>query len=94
MGIDIEAFKARLQEEGYTEIIERTMAAGSTIDEHTHPFDVHALVLAGEAEISCGGESRIYRAGDTLRMSAGTPHTERYAEGEDYRFLVGRRHPA
>ena len=90
--MDIDAFKAGLQADGYDEILERTMTAGSTIEEHTHPFDVRALVLAGEAEISCGGETRVYRKGDVLTMAADTPHVERYAAGEDYRFLVGRRH--
>lgn len=92
MSIDADAFRAKLQAEGYDEIVERTMKAGSTIDEHTHPFDVHVLVLAGEAVISCNGEARRLRAGDTLTMAADTPHTEEYAPGEDYRFIAGRRH--
>ncbi|MEZ5659915.1 MAG: cupin domain-containing protein [Burkholderiaceae bacterium] len=92
MSINPEAFRAQLEKDGYDEIIEKTMTAGSTIAEHTHPFDVHLLVLAGEAVITCAGEARTLRAGDTLTMAADTPHTEQYSVGEDYRFLAGRRY--
>jgi quercetin dioxygenase-like cupin family protein len=88
--MDIDAFKAQLTKDGYTEVQTKTMQAGSFVDEHTHPFDVRALVLAGEATLGCNGEKKTYRAGDILEMAANTVHTEQYGD-VPYEFLVGRR---
>ena len=86
------AFEARLAREGYSETLVRTLEPNSVIGLHTHPFDVLALVLAGEATIDCGAGPVTYRAGDVLELAAGVPHTEHYGP-QGYTFLVGRRHP-
>ncbi|MGB7184104.1 MAG: cupin domain-containing protein [Burkholderiaceae bacterium] len=88
--MDVEAFKAQLTRDGYDEIVEKEMQAGVFIDEHTHPYDVRALVLGGSAVIACGGESKTYAAGDIVEMAANTVHTEQYGD-QPYKFLVGRR---
>lgn len=88
--MDVDAFKKQLEKDGYTEIQTKTMESGSFVDEHTHPFDVRAMVLSGEATIECHGEKKVLRAGDTLEMAANTVHTERYGDAP-YEFLVGRR---
>lgn len=91
--MDIEAFKAGLARDGYTEVIERSMEPGLFVDEHTHPFDVRALVLEGSALIACGDERREVGPGDILELAADTVHTEQYGDAP-YRFLVGKRTPA
>lgn len=92
--MDIETFKAALLADGYLEIVERTIEPNVVIDEHSHPYDVRALVLAGTATIACSGEApRVYRTGDVLEVKAGCPHTEHYGP-DGYTFLVGRRHSA
>lgn len=85
------AFTARLQREGYDEILTKTVDANTVIDDHAHPYDVLALVLDGEAEIDCGQGPRTYRPGDVLEVARGVPHVERYGP-DGYTFLVGRRH--
>ena len=88
--MDIEAFKAQLTKDGYTEIQTKTMESGTFVDEHTHPFDVRAMVLSGEATLAWNGQKKTFRAGDVLEMAANTVHTEQYGN-EPYEFLVGRR---
>jgi quercetin dioxygenase-like cupin family protein len=86
-----DAFEARLRAEGYDEILTKTLAPDVVIPDHTHPFDVLALVLDGEATIDCGQGPRTYRPGDTLEVARGVVHSERYGPN-GYSFLVGRRH--
>lgn len=88
--MDIETFKSQLTRDGYDEILEKEMEPGVFVDEHTHPFDVRAMVLEGSATIGCHGETKTYRAGDVLEMSANTVHTEHYGD-TPYKFLVGKR---
>ncbi len=88
--MDQKAFKAQLEKDGYTEIQIKTMEPGLYIDEHTHPFDVRALVLSGEATLGCHGEKKTYRTGDVLELAANTVHTEQYGDA-GYEFLLGRR---
>lgn len=85
------AFEARLRAEGYDEILTRTLEPGVVVPLHTHPYDVLALVLDGEATIDCGDGPRVYRAGDELAVPANLPHAEVYGP-QGYTFLLGRRH--
>jgi len=88
--MDIDEFKAQLAKDGYPEVLTKTMEAGSFVDEHTHPFDVSAMVLSGELTLGCNGKKKTYRAGDTFKLAANTVHTEQYGDAP-YEFLVGRR---
>lgn len=91
---DIEAFKAGLARDGYRDVEEKTIKAGLAVGRHSHPYDVRALVLDGQATIDCDGEGpRTYRPGDVLVVARDVPHTEDYGSASDYRVLVGRRHP-
>ena len=85
-------FEAGLRADGYLDIETKRMQADCNNAEHSHPFDVRALVLDGSATIGCAGDPVTYRAGDLLELAAGTEHTEQYGPG-GYRALVGRRHP-
>lgn len=86
-----DAFEARLRAQGYDEILTKTLEPDVVIPDHTHPFDVLALVLDGEATIDCGQGPRVYRPGDELAVAAGVVHSERYGPN-GYTFLLGRRH--
>lgn len=91
--MDIGAFRRQLIDDGYLEIVEKTMEPNLVIESHSHPYDVRVLVLAGSAEIACHGEeARVYRAGDIFEVEAGCAHVERYGP-EAYTFLAGRRYP-
>lgn len=45
------------------------------LSEHTAPFDALVEVLDGEAEITLGGEAHDVRAGESIIMPAGVPHS-------------------
>ena len=87
-----EDFKTALAQAGYTDITTKSMDPNVFIDTHTHPFDVRALVLAGDVTLNCDGDEKHYKAGDILELGRDVPHSEQYGP-EGYTFLLGRRHP-
>ncbi len=54
--------------------------AGEELSEHTAPFDAFVQVLDGAVELTIGGELVRARAGETVRMPAGVPHSVRAVE--------------
>ena len=84
-------FEAALREEGYLEVADRRMEPNKTNPEHSHEFDARLLVLEGEITITCNGDERTYRAGDTFAMSAGCLDTEQCGP-QGVRYLAGRRY--
>ena len=77
--------------QGFDEVIERRWDPDLTIDSHTHPFALKALVVAGETWLTVGDETRHLSAGDSFALERDVPHAERYgAEGATY--WVARRH--
>lgn len=82
---DFDAFKAQALARGFDEVVERQWAPGQQIEEHTHPFDADALVVAGEMWLTGDGLTQHLLPGGTFVISAGTPHAERYgATGATY----------
>ena len=90
--MDRTEFEAALREEGYLEVADRRMEPHKTNPEHSHEFDARLLVLEGKITITCEGEERTYRAGDTFAMSTGCLHTEQCGP-QGARYLAGRRYP-
>jgi quercetin dioxygenase-like cupin family protein len=88
--MDRDAFEARLRTERYPEIRETELAPNCRNTEHSHPFDVLALVLQGEITLTVAGAARTYRSGDEFSMPAGCSHVEDVGP-EGVRYLVGRR---
>ena len=88
--METKAFEATLAEQGYREVERRALPSTYRAREHSHPFDVRALVLDGDITLTVNGDARTYRAGDVFTMDAGCAHAE--AVGPDgVRYLVGRR---
>ena len=88
--MDRASFEARLRAEGFPEIRVNDMQAGRHNAEHSHPFDVLALVLEGDITLTVEGEAHTYRAGDEFSMKAGCLHVEDVG-AQGVRYLVGRR---
>lgn len=89
--MDRPTFETRLREQGYGEVTMVERPANVALEEHTHPFEAHALILEGEIEIQCAGEAaKTYRAGEVFQLAKATPHTERYGPA-GVRYVVGRR---
>jgi hypothetical protein len=85
-----EAFQAEALAGGCDEALVREWRADTVVETHTHPFDAEAIVVQGEMWLTEGGRTWHLKRGGTFRLSAGTPHAERYGpEGATY--WVGRR---
>lgn len=84
-------FEAEARAQGFDEVTERHWDPRLTLETHTHPFAVRALVVRGEMWLTVGDETRHLRAGDTFELERDVPHAERYGvEGATY--WVARRH--
>jgi len=88
--MDTLRFEARLLAEGYPEIRTNELPPSRHNAEHTHPFDVLALVLHGDITLTVQGMARTYREGDEFAMKAGCAHVED-AGPQGVKYLVGRR---
>ena len=91
--MDTETFKSALLQDGYNDIEMRNVAANLFNDQHTHDFDVRALMLEGELKLSWSSMDHTYRPGEIFTMEAGCPHIEQVGP-IGARYLVGRKHPA
>jgi len=87
--MDRETFTSALAKEGFIELVIVTREAGA-LEEHAHPFEAKALILAGEIHIHIGDEERLYQPGDVFHLPANLPHAERYGP-QGVQFLVGRK---
>ena len=87
-----ETFREELVRDGYLDIETKVIGPNVSVPMHSHPYDVRALVLEGEAVIDCGAGPRTFRPGDIVEVAGGVEHTEKYGP-QGYAFLVGRRHP-
>ncbi len=88
--MDLIAFEAQLQAEGYAVVTTVTQPPGYQMGEHAHAFDACALITQGDFSITVGGVARHYATGEIFRLPAGTLHTESAgAQGVAYR--AGRR---
>ena len=90
--MDATAFAATLAGDGYV-AEERTLPPGMMTPEHSHAFDIRALVLDGAITLTCEGESRTYNAGEVFVMAAGRLHAETVGP-DGVRNLIGRLHAA
>lgn len=80
-----DAFRTWAHAAGFDEVVERQWAPDTVLDTHTHPFAVEAVVTQGELWLSCEGQTRHLRAGDTFALGREVPHAERYGtEGATY----------
>ena len=57
MGMDRQTFEAELKRDGY-DIITNTTPGAKVNPEHSHPFDVRAMVLKGAITLNRDGEAR------------------------------------
>ena len=85
-----EAFEAELAALGFDEVLTREWPPNHVEATHTHPFEVRALMLHGQLELSCDGEKRTYRSGEIFTLPQAQPHSEQYGP-EGAKYLVGRK---
>jgi quercetin dioxygenase-like cupin family protein len=88
--MDRRTFEAELRRDGY-EIVTSTTQGAKVNPEHSHPFDVRALVLQGALTLTRDGKAQTYRPGETFSMPRGCLHFESYGP-EGAVTLLGRKH--
>ena len=89
--MDAAGFEATLESSGITDVEHRDGAPNFAAQPHTHPFEVHALVLSGEFILDRNGVAEAYGAGDTFTMEPGCLHAERFGP-QGAKYILGRRH--
>lgn len=87
--MDRQTFEAGLERDGY-EILTNATPGAKVNPEHTHPFDVRAMVIKGAITIHAGGAATTYRPGDTWDLTRGCLHAESYGP-EGAVVLFGRK---
>lgn len=92
-GFDRLTFEQQALALGFATVVVRDWAPDTVVPPHTHPFDAHALVVAGEMWLTVGTDTRHLRPGDGFDVAAGVEHAERYGpQGATY--WVARREEA
>ena len=77
--METEEFEAALVEQGYRDIETKSLLATYRAKEHSHSFDVRALVLAGEITLTVDGRAHSFERGVTTsgRSSKNSSHSRR-----------------
>ncbi len=83
-------FKEQMEKDGF-KVSEKSMAAGTFNQDHTHPFDARLFVLNGHITIGQGGEEKIFGPGDVCSVDAGVEHSERVGSLTDVTYLAALR---
>jgi quercetin dioxygenase-like cupin family protein len=86
-----EHFTQQLADEGFDEIITKSMPAKQQVAAHSHAFEVKALVIQGDISLGIREQLKTYRMGDVFTMASGCEHTELYGES-GVTYVVGRKH--
>jgi quercetin dioxygenase-like cupin family protein len=75
--MDKQSFEAELKREGY-EVLTATTPGAKTNPEHSHAYDVKAMLLDGAITITSNNQSKTYKPGDIWGMPRGCLHAESY----------------
>ena len=87
--MDRQTFEAELKRDGY-EVLTNTTPGVKVNPEHSHPFDVRAMVMQGAITITSGATATTYRPGDRWDLPRGCLHSESYGP-EGAVVLLGRK---
>jgi hypothetical protein len=78
-------FKSKALAAGSDEVLERRWAPTVTLETHSHPFGVDALVVQGEMWLTVAGVCRHLERGHTFTLNSEQAHAERYGpDGATY----------
>ena len=78
MTTTFEEFTAVSMDEGFDEVLVREWEPNRVVQTHTHPFDVSALVVRGEFQLTVGDQVTLLKAGDPFRLARNIEHVEHY----------------
>ena len=87
--MDRQTFESELKRDGY-DVMTNTTPGVKVNPEHSHPFDVRAMIVQGALTLTTGGTARTYKPGEIFTMARGCLHSESYGP-EGAVTLVGRK---
>jgi len=87
--MDTHVFESELKRDGY-DVMTNTTAGAKVNPEHSHPFDIRAMVLKGALTMNRDGRSQTFKPGEIFTMPRGCLHYESYGP-EGAVVLIGRK---
>ncbi len=87
--MDRAQFEAECKRDGY-EIMTNTTTGAKVNPEHSHPFDVRAMVMQGALTLTREGKAETYKPGQIFAMPRGCLHFESY-DDDGAVVLLGRK---
>ncbi|ABP34560.1 hypothetical protein [Polynucleobacter asymbioticus] len=88
--MNIAQFISMLHQDGYPEPLEVKREPLGQLGDHTHPFEVKALVIEGSIELVVNGIRKQYLSGDIFHLGFEELHSELYGP-QGVRYLVSRK---
>jgi len=79
-----------LRQEGYPEPVEVVREPLGQLDNHTHPFEVKALVIEGSIDLLIDGVQKQYLPGEIFHLGLEELHAETYGP-QGVRYLASRK---
>jgi quercetin dioxygenase-like cupin family protein len=83
-------FLKQLASEGFPESVLVTREANGYLENHTHSFEVKALVLDGQIDLVMNGVRSVYIAGDVFHLPYEQVHAEYYGD-KGVQYLASRK---
>ena len=86
----LEAFLEKLAKEDFPAPVLVEQVHGDFLDLHSHSYEVHALVIEGQIDITINGIKNAYLAGDVFHLPPNQIHTENYG-AKGVKYLASRK---
>jgi len=83
-------FLKGLSQDGFPEPVLVVRERGGFLENHTHPFEVKALVTQGQIDIVIDGLKQTYLAGDVFHLIHSQEHAESYGN-QGVQYLASRK---
>ena len=83
-------FKEKMERDGFT-VSEKSMAAGTVNQDHTHPFDARLFILDGHITIGQRAEEKTFGPGDICSVNSNVEHSEKVGSLMDVTYLAALR---
>jgi hypothetical protein len=87
--MDLTEFERSLATDGYV-AVPKAMPADTVVTDHSHAWDVRALVTSGQITLTINTVATTYQAGDIFTMAADCIHHEQVGPN-GVAYLAGRR---
>lgn len=85
-----EVFLEKLAKEEFPAPVLVEREVGAFLDLHAHSYEVQALVIEGQIDITIDGIKTVYLAGDVFHLLPNQIHTENYG-AKGVKYLASRK---